>query len=238
MWLSSLFFLPQRLHVPDGACARASLITNICRLWWVCVCVCGWVCVFVCMSVYVWAFVSVCVYTYVCMWLRFAGHFLQQQSRVSSDGYKGERLEKKTESVTWSRSFPGSPLPSVSSSQAAPSGLTLLPLLGLVVSQSPFLSDQQLMQVLSNCTRPWCISCSLYITLCWQSGSVSWICLLAPWPSSLNSSSFLWVSQFIIFDPVFIFYQSCTNEKESIHHVLSKPPKSFLDVLNKFNSWI
>ena len=207
----------------------------------VCVCVCVYecVCVFVWVCMYEHLCLCVCVYIYVCMWLRFAGHFLQQQSRVSSDGYKGERrLEKKTESFTWSRSFPGSPLPSVSSSQAAPSGLTLLPLLGLVVSQSPFLSDRQLMQVLSNCTRPWCISCSLYITLCWQSGSVSRICLLAPWPSSLNSSSFLWVSQFIIFDPVFTFHQSCTNEKVSIQHVLSKPPKSFLDVLNKFNSWI
>ena len=204
----------------------------------VCVCIC--VCVCVCMSVYVCEHLclSVCVYISVYV-TEICGSVLQQQSRVSSDGYKGERrLEKKTESFTWSRSFPGSPLPSVSSSQAAPSGLTLLPLLGLVVSQSPFLSDQQLMQVLSNCTRPWCISCSLYITLCWQSGSVSRICLLAPWPSSLNSSSFLWVSQFIIFDPVFTFHQSCTNEKVSIQHVLSKPPKSFLDVLNKFNSWI
>ena len=131
--LVSLFFLPQRLHVPDAACARASLTTNICRLWWVCVCVY--------MSVCMCAFVSVCV----CVCVRFGGHFIQQQSRVSSDGYKGERrLEKKTESVTWSRYFPGSPHPSVSSSQDAPSGLTLFPLLGLVVSQSPFLIDQQL----------------------------------------------------------------------------------------------
>ena len=177
------------------------------------------------------------MYVCVCVLpLRFAGHFFQQQSRVSSDGYKGERrLEKKTESFTWSRSFPGSPLPSVSSSQAAPSGLTLLPLLGLVVSQSPFLSDQQLMQVLSNCTRPWCISCSLYITLCWQSGSVSQISLLASWHASLNSSSFLWVSQSIIFDPVFTFHQSCTNEKAAC---ISKPPKFFLDFLNKSDSWI
>ena len=45
------------------------------------------------------AFLSVCVYMCVCV--RFGGHFIQQQSRVSSDGYKGERrLEKKTESVT------------------------------------------------------------------------------------------------------------------------------------------
>ena len=69
VWLSSLFFLPQRLHVPDGACARASLITNICRLWWVCVCVCGWVCVFVCMSVYVWAFDSILVELYLSEWI-------------------------------------------------------------------------------------------------------------------------------------------------------------------------
>ena len=44
------------------------------------------------------------------------------------------RLERKTESVPWSRYFPGSPLPSVSSPQAAPSGLTLIPLWGLVDS--------------------------------------------------------------------------------------------------------
>ena len=129
--LVSLFFLPQKLHVPDGAHARASQTTDVCRLWWVCVYVC--ICVCVC----------VCVCRYVCV--IFGGHFIQQQSRVSSEGYKGERrLEKKTESVMWSRYFPGSPLPSVSSSQASPSGLTLLPLLGLVVSQSPFLIDQQL----------------------------------------------------------------------------------------------
>ena len=160
--------------------------------------------------------VRMCVYMCVCVCacVRFGDHLFQQQSRVSSDRYKGERrLEKKTESVTWSRYFPGSPLPSVSSSQTAPSDPTLLPLLGLVVSQSPFLSDQQLMQVLSNCTRPWCISCSLYITLCWQSGSVSRICLLAPWPSSLNSSHFLWVGQSIISDLMFTVHQSCANER-------------------------
>ena len=129
--LVSLFFLPQRLHVLDGACARASLTTDVCRLWWVCVYVC--ICVCVC----------VCVCRYVCV--IFGGHFIQQQSRVSSEGYKGERRpENKTESVTWSRYFPGSPLPFVPSSQAAPSDLTLFPLLGLVVSQSPFLIDQQL----------------------------------------------------------------------------------------------
>ena len=58
--LVCLFFLPQRLHVPDGACARASLTTNICRLWWVCVClymsvcVCVHFCLCVCICVYVW----------------------------------------------------------------------------------------------------------------------------------------------------------------------------------------
>ena len=46
--LVSLFFLPQRLHVLDGACARASLTTDVCRLWWVCVYVCICVCVCVC----------------------------------------------------------------------------------------------------------------------------------------------------------------------------------------------
>ena len=133
----SLFALSQKMPVPDGACARTSLTTNTCRLWWACVCVCMWM--------YVYVGISVCVCVCVCMWLRFGGHFFQWQNRVFSDGYKGERrLEKKTESVMWSRYFPGSPLPSVSSSQASPSGLTLLPLLGLVVSQSPFLIDQQL----------------------------------------------------------------------------------------------
>ena len=44
------------------------------------------------------------------------------------------RRERKTKSVTWSRYFSGSPLPSVSSSQAAPSGLNLIPLWGLVDS--------------------------------------------------------------------------------------------------------
>ena len=208
----SLFLLPQRLHVPDGACARASQTTDVRRLWWVCVYVC--VCIWVCKCVFICVCVCICICMCVCVCCHWDLRVTFSSSRAESllmDTKEKEDL--KTESVTWSRSFPGSPLPSVSSSQAAPSDPTLLPLLGLVVSQSPFLSDQQLMQVLSNCTHPWCISCSLYITLCWQSGSVSRICLLAPWPSSLNSSSFLWVSQFIIFDPVFTFHQSCTNEK-------------------------
>ena len=53
----SLFFLSQKLPVPDGACARASLTTNICRLWWVCVCVY--------MSVYVCVHLCLCVCVYV-----------------------------------------------------------------------------------------------------------------------------------------------------------------------------
>ena len=54
----------------------------------------------VCMCVSVYEYVSACSFVYVCVYvcvcvcvlpLRFAGHFSQQQSRVSSDGYKGER---------------------------------------------------------------------------------------------------------------------------------------------------
>ena len=93
-----------------------------------------------------WSQTSIGCVEYTCvLLLRFEVHLFQQQSRAYSDGYRGERrLEKKTESVTWSRYFPGSPLPSVSSSQAAPSGLTFLPLLDLVISQPPFLFCQQL----------------------------------------------------------------------------------------------
>ena len=137
VWFSSLsLFCPrscmfQRVHMEES---HWPLTTVGCDE---CVCVCIWVCVYVC--------ICLCVCVCMCVCVRFGGHFFQQQSRVSSDGYKGERrLEKKTESVTWSRYFPGSPLPSVSSSQTAPSDPTLLPLLGLVVSQSPFLIDQQL----------------------------------------------------------------------------------------------
>ena len=174
---------------------------SVCVSVYECVCVCIWVCVYVCICV------CVCVY----VWDLGVTFSSSRAESLLKDTEEKEDLKRRQNLSRWSRSFPVSPLPSVSSSQAAPSGLTLLPLLGLVVSQSPFLSDRQLMQVLSNCTRPWCISCSLYITLCWQSGSVSRICLLAPWPSSLNSSSFLWVSQSIIFDPVFTFHQSCTG---------------------------
>ena len=52
-----------------------------------------------------------------------------------------------------------------------------------------------------------------FTSLCLQSGSVSQICLLAFWHSSLNSSPFLWVSQSIISDLIFTFHQSCTNKK-------------------------
>ena len=49
----SLFALSQKMPVPDGACARTSLTTNTCRLWWACVCVCMWMYVYVGISVYV-----------------------------------------------------------------------------------------------------------------------------------------------------------------------------------------
>jgi len=108
-----------------------------------CACVCIWVRVYVC----------ICICVCVCVCVRFGGHFIQQQSRVSSDGYKGERrLEKKTESVTWSRYFPGSPHPSVSSSQDAPSGLTLFPLFDVVVSVT--ISDWSTIRCKSYLTAP------------------------------------------------------------------------------------
>ena len=56
--LVCLFFLPQKLHAPDGACARASLTTNICRLWWVCMCVYMSACV--CVHLYLCVCVCVC----------------------------------------------------------------------------------------------------------------------------------------------------------------------------------
>ena len=54
----------------------------------------------VCMCVSVYEYVSMCSLVYVCVCmcmcvcvlpLRFGGHFFQQQNRVSSDGYQGER---------------------------------------------------------------------------------------------------------------------------------------------------
>ena len=62
-FLVSLFFLPQKLHVLDGAHARASQTTDVCRLWWVCVYVCVWL--WVCK--YVFICICVCVYVYVCV---------------------------------------------------------------------------------------------------------------------------------------------------------------------------
>lgn len=184
---------PQKLRVPDGALARASLTTNICRLWWVCVHVCKcayvvyklymrvctecvYVCIYVCSrvsvciclcpSVYVYVSVClcicvstsvwlcVCVYVCVplcmcvcvcgcqcvcmcvCVWLKFGGIRFHQQNRVFSDGSKGEsRLGKKTESVTRSRYSPESPSFCVHPKLLPRS--QLLPLLGLVSSQSP-----------------------------------------------------------------------------------------------------
>ena len=70
--LVCLFFLPQKLHVPDGACARASQTTDVCRLWWVCV----YVCVYIWVCKYVFICICVCMYVYVCLCvlpLRFGG---------------------------------------------------------------------------------------------------------------------------------------------------------------------
>ena len=55
-----------------------------------------------------------------------------------------KRRQNLSHEESASQYFPGSHLPSVSSSQAAPSDLTLLPLLRLAGSQSPFLIYQQL----------------------------------------------------------------------------------------------
>ena len=118
MWLSSLSLFP----APEAACSRWCMCKSLTDHKHLYVVMSVRVSVYECVCMF--AFVSVCVYLYMCVFVRFGGHFIQQQSRVSSEGYKGERrLEKKIESVTWSRYFPGSPLPSVSSSQAVPSHL-------------------------------------------------------------------------------------------------------------------
>ena len=155
---------------------------------------------------------SVCVYVYVCDW--YLGITVQQQSRVYSDGCRGERrLERKTESVTWNRYFRGSPLPSVSLSQAAPQVSPCILCWAWLLPSHHFWDWPTTRS--KSCWRASTPAASPlpFTSVCADSqASISPNCLLASWPSSLNSSPLLWVNQSIIFDLILTFHQSCPNE--------------------------
>lgn len=204
VWFSSLsLFCPRscmfkRVHMEES---HWPLTTVGCDE---CVCVCIWVCVYVC--------ICVCVYVYMCVCVRFGGHFFQQQSRVSSDGYKGKEDLKRRQNL----------------SHEAGTFLDLVFLLCLHPKLLPLISPCFLCWAWFSVTiSDWpttrsksCIrapalgiSVSLYITLCWQLGSVSQICL-SILTFILKQLLFpLRLVQSIISDLIFTFHQSCTNER-------------------------
>ena len=151
----------------------------VCPSVYVCVSVCVYVCPHLCDYVYVCVplcmsvcvcgcpYVCMCVCVCVCVWLTFGDHLFQQQSRIFSDGSKGERrLEKKTESVTWSSYFPGSPLPFVSLSQAAPQVSPCFLCWAWLVLSHHSCWRKFRSGILFKSTHTWYISLPL---LCWES---------------------------------------------------------------------
>ena len=221
----SLFFLSQKLHVPEAR-ARASLITDICRLWWVCVCL--YTDVFVCMHF------CVCV----CGWdLRVSFSSGRTESLLmdtkEKKTWKEDRIYHVKQKLSWiSPSFCF-----FTPSCSLRSHLVSLVVLGWF---SVTISDWPTTRSKSRLTAPALVHLLFPLLfplhhLCWQSGSVSQICLSASWPSSLNSSSFLWVSQSIIFDPILPFTNPVLMKRQ---HVFSKPPQFSLVFLNKSDSWI
>ena len=85
-------------------------------------------------------------------------------------------------------------------------------------------------KLLHKSIHTWCSSSSLYNSPRWQLCFLFPIfCLWASWPSSLNSSPLLWVSQFIIFHLIFTFHQSCTNEKAACTFQTSSVSSWFLE---------
>ena len=170
----------------------------ICVSICVCVCVCVYVCPCVCDCVYVYMCVSVCMCVRMTkIWGSLAAAAAEQSL------FWWIQRRKKTESVTWSRYFPGSPLPKL-----LPQVLTCFLCWAWLVLSHHSCWPKFRSGFLFKSTHTWYITFYLY---CAEShASISQICLLASWPLSLNSSYFLWDSYFILFLP---FHQSCTNEK-------------------------
>lgn len=167
-------------------------------------------------------------------------NLFQGKKRVYSDWYKGERRLEKTKSVTGrdaSQQFPGSWLPSVSSSRAALRS-HLASSLDLACYQSPFLIYQQL--YLKPCLRapaPGCITFTFSISLCQRSRPISPPSFPSILTFILKQSSFPLVSSPFLRSSLswfLSFYPSSTNEKAACAF---KPLQFLLDFLNKSDSW-